>query len=162
MKIPLIYITAFLIIAGLFASLLIGGSSPERIIVGVWEEVAWEYEKVDKTSKIDSADFKQISSEVKKAIAEDIIIHQSEVWEFLPGGILKLHAAGKEDLILHWKIKGRGHILKIIHDNEILEHYEIVELNDKEMILYFSVDLQARGIVKLTFNKQNSNYAKKI
>jgi hypothetical protein len=162
MRIPLIYLTTFFVIAVLFSSLLIGGSSPERIIVGVWEEVAWEYEKVDKSSDIDSSENKLISSEVKEAIAQEIVVHQSEVWEFLPNGKLKLHAQGKEDLELDWKIKGRGHILKLIHENQILEHYNLVELNDDEMILYFNVDMQARGIVKLTFKKQNSRYAKKI
>jgi translation initiation factor IF-1 len=123
------------------------------ILYGTWYEHSWDYEKVDMYSQKTDRDRIELTEELRKEIAKDLIIHNGEVWEFLPGNILKVYTDDGDVILADWRLKGRGHILKIIHKDEVLEHYIIHTLKDDEMILNFYVETQARGIVKLTFNK---------
>src|SRR5690606_24256155 len=120
-------------------------ASPAEHIEGSWKEVSWEYEKSENASK-------KISAAIKTEICKELIIHEAEVWSFLSDGSLKL-ASDKNNETLSWTMKGRGNILELSHKTNKMEHYNIQVLNDDKMVLYFSTDIQAKGIVKMTFEK---------
>lgn len=149
MKIITIYISALLAIFFTIFFLMHFSQSPEKKIVGHWNELSWEYERVD---KLRNSNNREITEDVKKIIGQHLLIHQAETWQFLPNGKLVLKARGSERFV-DWKIKGRGHILQLIYDNEIVENYNLTELDNNKMVLNFDSEIQARGIAKLTFEK---------
>lgn len=131
--------------------------SPSNVIEGTWKEVSWEYEKPR-----DSSIGKKIDDAIKKEISKELIIHQAEVWQFVNDGRLTLNSKNNNET-LFWTMKGRGNILKLSHHSSKTEHYNIQLLNKNKMILYFNTDIQAKGIVKMTFERINENeYAQKI
>jgi hypothetical protein len=148
-----IYIISFVLVFGIlpFSILINLSSSPERQILGEWEEMAWEYERVNMTGE-DTLDRKAITDDVKELIGQDLVIHQAEKWIFLPNGKLKLISENEEKTI-RWRLKGRGHILQLKYSNDTVENYSLTELDKNRMILNFESDVHARGIAKLTFEK---------
>lgn len=145
----------------LFALLLTLAPAPDTIILGKWQEVSWEYEKIPETQSAFLG--KAISNRVKNEISRDLVIHEAETWEFLPNGKLVLHNGKRKTKPLYWTLKSRGNILKLDHEEVPPEHYNLQVLNDEEMILYFSTDLQAKGIAKMKFKKiRHNDYAQKI
>lgn len=133
--------------AGLLVFLLLihGAPSPENQILGVWKELSWEYEFADEKDGE-----KHITEDVKKSLGQDLIIHKAETWTFLPNG--KLRLTGKNmDKTVSWRIKGRGHLLQILYDEDTLENYTLASLDDNTMNLNFETDVQARGIASLQF-----------
>lgn len=150
MKLILIYIAVFVAGFSSFFIMITTTNNPENIIVGEWKELAWEYEKVD---KVDSSGFDFTSDNIKEAVAQHLVIHQAEVWTFLPNGRLKLQSNGEEKVVT-WRIKGRGNILQLKHDNNnTVENYNLTLLDNNSLVLNFEADIQARGIAKLTFEK---------
>lgn len=152
MKIRALYIIIFAAITGFFVLLVTSGKSPEEAIVGSWKEVSWEYEKVNKTNDGESFT-KLIDDNVKTEIMENLIIHKAEVWRFTSDGKLYLHNGNKPSTTLDWKLKGRGHILKLNYQDNKTEYYDLSELNNNKLVLYFDIDLQVKGIVKMTFER---------
>ncbi|WP_372756219.1 hypothetical protein [Mariniflexile sp.] len=129
---------------------------PTANIQGKWKEVSWEYEKVDNTIF-----GKKINKSIKNEISKDLIIHEAEVWNFKPNGLLALNQ-DKKDEVLTWTLKGRGNILKLNHSSEKVEHYNIQILDEDRMVLHFSSDIQAKGIVKMIFERiKDKEYAQK-
>ena len=125
---------------------------PARNIEGVWEEVEWVYERVDRAgSSLVEKD--ALRTRLKNEISEDLIIHKSETWKFNRDNTLTLMKKDKNPVTLEWRLKGRGHILKLKHESGALEFYQIRELDRDEMILHFENDIHARGIVKIVFKK---------
>ncbi|MFN3918078.1 MAG: hypothetical protein ACK4K0_10085 [Flavobacteriales bacterium] len=149
------YIISFVLIVGIlpFSILINLSSSPETQILGEWNELTWEYERVNLTGA-DSLDRKAITEDVKELIGQDLVIHQAEKWVFLPNGRLKLISENEEKTI-RWRLKGRGHILQLKYSNDTVENYSLTELDKKRMVLNFESDVHARGIAKLTFEKNN-------
>ncbi|RAV29959.1 hypothetical protein DN748_07410 [Sinomicrobium soli] len=134
--------------------------APDTVILGKWEEISWEYEKLPGNPEI-RAD-KTISDNAKREITRDLVIHQAETWEFRPNGTLVLYDS-KGATLSEWTLKSRGNILKIYNGKNTPEHYNLQVLNQDEMILYFNTDLQAKGIAKMKFKKiHQENYAQKI
>lgn len=147
----------FLFFAGVMISFFLvlrASINPEKQIIGIWQEVDWDYEN--------SYSVKDDSSHMVKAeISKDLIIHEAETWRFLPNGVLQLSGEkGYENL--EWRVKGRGHILQLKHAKTRIENYNIDLLNDSTMVINFEVDLEVRGIAKLTFKKSKQQYAKEI
>jgi len=136
----------------LFVLFLQASPSPETLIVGEWKELSWSYEKVDQPAS-DVID-KTISSNVKEAIGNRLVIHQAERWQFFPNGDLLLISDAGERMV-KWQIKGRGHILQLVYDKDTAENYVLAELDNGQMNLHFETDVQARGIAKLTFERLN-------
>ncbi len=135
----------------LFVTLMSMSKNPENSIEGQWEELVWEYEKVD-INENSSLGFNSISTYVKEMVGENLVIHQVEQWNFLPNG--KLILKGKEySKQVSWCMKGRGNILEIKYDNQNVEHYNVTELSKDKMILNFDTDIHTRGIARLTFKK---------
>ncbi|RNL82795.1 hypothetical protein ED312_16370 [Sinomicrobium pectinilyticum] len=156
----LIYFLAFGGCLTLFVLMSALSPAPDTVILGKWQEVSWEYEKLPDAKEASLS--KAISNTVKNEITRDLVIHRAETWEFLPGGKLLLHLEEKSTP-LHWTLKSRGNILKLDHEKTSPEHYNLQVLNEDEMILYFNTDLQAKGIAKMKFKKiHHKDYAQKI
>jgi hypothetical protein len=139
--------------------ILYHAKSPERILVGSWEEVAWEFERVNIDASLIDNNFEKMQ---RDEIYKDLIIHNAEIWEFSPDK--KLFLNNNDDSNINWAIKGRGHILELKHGNSKSESYQVLSLTDDELVVFHNFDLQIRGIVKMTFKKINKteNYAQKI
>lgn len=136
-----------------FLTLISVAKNPELVIEGEWNELAWEYEKVDKEDTLND-EYEGISNYVKETIGQDLVIHKAEKWHFLPNGVLLLNGEGYTKEV-NWCMKGRGNILEIKYDDNSVEHYNLTELSDDKLILNFDTDTHTRGIARLTFEKIN-------
>ncbi|TDB60021.1 lipocalin family protein [Arundinibacter roseus] len=158
-RIPFHIRQAFVYVGGLAATICLffvlvsSTASPDQLIVGTWEEVTWKYEKVDKSQDDSIFSGEEISETLKNQIAKNLIIHQSEKWRFRKDGTLQLSSRQKPDKTIHWTMKGRGHVLVMQHNQTVEESYDIAKLTDKELVLHFHTQMQARGIAKITFKK---------
>lgn len=154
MKVAIFTNVALFAIAGLiFYGISLYGTQNDRELIGLWKESEWKYEKGD--VYLNDNEYVQkatLSENLKSEVADNIILHQGEYWEFLPGRKLKI-VLEDEDLIVDYVLKGRGHILKITHSNDVVEHYTIQRISRHELVLNFYVETQARGIVQLTFER---------
>lgn len=151
MKLWFTYICVFTIGISSFVIMITTSENPENKILGEWKELEWEYEKVDKLEKKNIIN--EFSSDnIREAISEHLVFHQAETWVFLPNGRLKLQGPQSETIV-SWRIKGRGNILQLKHENSIVENYNLTQLDNNKLVINFEADIQARGIAKLTFEK---------
>jgi hypothetical protein len=126
-------------------------NSPEEIIVGKWKEAEWTYE----ISDLNVEDKKLHPTDIKELVGQELMIHKSEKWEFLPNHKVIFYKKDKSKIVADWRIKGRGHILKILYDNGNIEIYDIKELNKDEFIINFDIGMEVRGIAKLIFKRES-------
>lgn len=126
---------------------IINSESSEKLVLGEWKEISWHYEKLN---SLDTTGYHS-GNGLKDEIYNSLVIHKAEKWQFSPNGKLQLN--GEQDEKLDWTIKGRGHILELKHHDGRVEDYQIEMLNERLMVVYFTFDLQIRGIVKMTFLK---------
>lgn len=148
----IVFIIGFLL--SLIWSVIAGDlNHPEREILGTWKEVEWHYDKVDKLKGSSSVEKENLKNELKNQISQDLIIHESEKWIVKPDGHLELVKKNGELERVKWRLKGRGHILKLIHEDGNLEFYHIHRMSNKRLVLHFENDNHARGIVKIVFEK---------
>jgi hypothetical protein len=151
-------IIAYFLVLGIgiiiFIVLFSYSKTPEKSIMGEWQEVEWKYEKVNKIG--DSVILNSTNTDnLKNLLGKNLIIHEAENWFFSDDGKLILKE-GENSKTVNWRIKGRGHILKIKYENfDVIEYYNISRLTEDELILNFDSDIQARGIAKLTFKRKN-------
>ncbi len=125
---------------------------PEKLITGTWKEVSWKYDKLDKNDS--TLDFPVVlNDEIKESISQGLHFHQSETWIFDKNSNLRLEKKNQETVDLNWRMKGRGHILKLHYDNQDKEFYQIRKITNDEMILHFENDTHARGIVQIILKK---------
>lgn len=146
------YLSLFLFLAFGFTQLKQRVESPERAIIGTWNERSWQYEKVNARSdlkRLQSQD--TIAQSVKDQLGKHLVIHSAEVWQFKRNGTLLLHGRDTTKEV-RWKLKGRGHILELEYANKVIEHYNLTELTPSRMALHFDSDIQVKGIAKLTFD----------
>jgi len=145
-KIPLIYFLSILTLIILATVILNNNSSPNEELLGKWEEVSWHYEKAPQRTG------KEISSDQLTEITKNLIIHEAEIWEFKPNGNAILYNKDSAEK-LTWTLKGRGHILKLNHKNSS-EYYQLYHVSEDKLVVHFHTELQAKGIVKMTFQKK--------
>lgn len=127
---------------------------PDSLISGRWKEVSWQYNKLDNSDDPHVSETKiPMSDELKTSISEGLHIHQSEIWTFNENSSLILEKPNEKATKLNWKLKGRGHILKIHRSNQQNEFYQIRKLSKDKMVLHFENDLHARGIVQIVLKK---------
>lgn len=126
---------------------------PEKEIIGTWKEVEWHYDKVDRLKGSSAVQKDNLQNELKNQISENLIIHKSEKWIIKSNGELELIKKNGDLEKVKWRLKGRGHILKLIHENGQLEFYHIHKMSTNKLILHFENDNHARGIVKIIFEK---------
>lgn len=142
---------------GLAALLLFAagcGKDPEQLLVGRWQQVVWRYERPERTKSpwIDELPFPELDELEEEGMRR----HEAEYWEFLPGHRLRIVGRG-QTIQAGWRIKGRGHVLKIEYGNALSELYDIKELDEKQMILHFDIGMEVRGIAKLEFRRTDAN-----
>jgi len=147
------YLVLFSPVLLVFFAMVVSSTSPERKIIGEWKEISWEYEKVDKHYENGHLMPKTISDNIKQEILDNMAIHEAESWIFLPDGRLLLTDEESNTKRLGWKLNGRGHVLELKYDEKNGEHYKIQKIGDDELVIYFETDIQAKGIVKMTFKK---------
>jgi len=147
------YILLFLALAWTFVHLKHQVQSPERLIMGTWNERQWQYEKVNAPSDLKKLQAQDtMAQSVKDQLGKHLVVHSAEVWEFKREGLLVLHGRDTTKEV-RWKLKGRGHILELEYANKVIEHYNLSELTSTNMALNFDSDIQVKGIAKLTFDK---------
>ncbi len=137
----------------LFLVLMSNASSPDQQILGTWQEVSWEYEKVDREGYEPLQPGAAITDTMRGLIARDRIIHKAETWQFRPDGTLFLSGKPEQGRAAQWALKGRGHVLFMHYNQRNEESYDITKLTQDELILNFHTDMQVRGIAKITFKK---------
>jgi hypothetical protein len=130
------------------------GSAPEQQLLGCWTETEWSYERADDNGNGKSPNARSRWGDGIRLHAypdRQVIRHEAEVWEFRPHG--ELHMRRLDGAIGHakWRLKGRGHVLTIWHDEEHFEVYDIKELSRDELILHFDMGMEVRGIARLEF-----------
>jgi hypothetical protein len=129
-------------------------NAPQRMIVGEWVELNWEYEG-ENLGGISDTEYEKRAADIRNAIGQNLVIHRAETWQFSPDGRLSLFKNGSERIV-KWHLKGRGHILQLKYDNGTTENYSINKLGRDTMEIHFETDMQARGIAKLLFIKTDS------
>ncbi|MEQ6120357.1 hypothetical protein [Reichenbachiella sp. MALMAid0571] len=153
MKSSFISIVPIITFSGLFLFMISNDKSPELKLIGKWEEVSWEYEKVDKPEKNREGWIEEIDDQVQKEMYSHLFIHEAELWNFLTNKNLLLFKNENKHDSLRWKLKGRGNVLELQHNNLETEQYIIHDLTPDELVLHFNSDLQVRGIVKMIFKR---------
>lgn len=157
-KLWLIYIAVFALGLTSFTVMMSSAASPEKVILGPWEEKTWKYEE----GSAIGADIIAAGKTTQAKSQQGFSLHEAENWEFLPGGKLRLTVNDKVQL-LKWNIKGRGHVLQIKYAPGHVENYQLTELNKDKMVLDAESDVQARGIARLTFERnKTTTYAQEI
>jgi len=96
---------------------LMRGASPEELLVGKWEEVSWELERV--TSEEIKKDW-DLTNGQKQEIYAHMKMHDAETWTFDADKRLILSKQDAPVETLKWNVKGRGHILEIKQGSECL------------------------------------------
>ncbi|WP_313386412.1 hypothetical protein [Chishuiella sp.] len=159
-KIILIYISLF--IAAIVAlTIVINGRRTEDNILGSWHKESLEFERVN----YEDHQIKSYISQIQdKEIGHELMIDNVDNLVFEKDSQLKIKNNEKQQKDkLSWKLKGRGNIIEIkdlTTNNK--ESYQVQELSKDKLVVYINLDLQVRGIVKITFTKNNTTYAKKI
>lgn len=126
------------------------GSEPEKLLLGCWTETAWTYERAD-TSEVEGRALWNDGVRVRQYPDRQVVRHESEAWEFRPRGELAIRDVEGKVHLAHWRLKGRGHVLTIRHDEAHFEVYDIKELTHDELILHFDMGMEVRGIARLEF-----------
>lgn len=153
-KLGILINALFLLLAvGVMYLASVTGQQPYNDILGSWKEVSWEYEKVDIVQNDVGSTLDDIIKKTREEVAANLIIHQAEEWEFLTDSKMLITFDDGSSEILDWKLKSKGDILKLKHKDTIEEYYTIRELDDTHMVLHFYVETNARGIMKLTFER---------
>jgi len=158
-KVATIFFLLFLLVTTA-AVVVVKGRGAERNLIGVWEKEGLDFERVN----FEGHEIKSIILQAQEnEISHDLIVDRINMWEFSRDNLKVINNTKKENNNLTWKLKGRGHILEIT-DNKTksVESYQIQELSDDKLVVFANIDLQVRGIVKITFKKNKPNYAKKI
>jgi len=147
------YLSFFIIGFAACIFMILQEKSPDEKIIGKWREVTWEYEMVNRNKKNHQLPAKEITENGREQIAKELIIHEAETWQFLPNGTLLLHKKTGKPTKLGWKLKGRGHVLKLHYNDLKTEYYDLSDLTGNKMTLYIDIEIQAKGIVRMTFEK---------
>lgn len=146
------YITVFLIAIISYSFGRLQLKSPEEKIIGKWNEVAWEYERVGNKSMLSDNVRDSLAMNVYSELSETKCLHGAKKWEFLPNGTLVLYKNGQKE-IGRWKVKGRGNVLEIKFQDEAQEQYDLKELTQQKLVLNNNVEHQIKGMARWTFRK---------
>jgi hypothetical protein len=150
MKLWITYFIVFGLGFTSFALMLTKAPLQEKLMLGDWKEMKWEYEKNDEG--IDTAISDKKALDLKEFAGEKFLVHKAETWRFNPDGTMLVEVDGKTEEV-EWRVKGRGHILQLRHGSEFEENYNITELESNKLVLNFECEAKTRGIAKLTFEK---------
>lgn len=130
------------------------GDDPEQLLLGRWQEVDWRYEKLDPVEGTRSERPKWKDGVKFPRPSRDIVRHEAEYWQFLPGRTLRIVRRDGGTLLKRWRLKGRGHILTVRSlDSNDLELYDIKELDRDQLVLHYDIGMEVRGVAKLVFGR---------
>jgi len=128
------------------------GANPETHLVGRWTEVDWRYEKLDVPGGTASRWLNGVVSPLRGA--DRLVRHESEWWEFQPGGRLLVHRMDGTLERASWRLKGRGHVLRLRTDqSQTSELYDVKALSSRELVLHYDIGMEVRGIAHLRFRR---------
>ena len=132
-------------IAALMASMVVFAKtkSAEELLIGSWKEVSWKYEKYGRDTPQD---------EQWREVSQNLIVHQAETWNFESDNRFAIYPQQKNDTTSYWHVKGRGNILEL-SEGSTTEDYQIENISRNSFTLFFSFDLQVKGIVRITFER---------
>ena len=126
--------------------------SPETQLVGTWRESHWTYAKFDgydsrKSASLDATFW-------SPHLARNVVRHEAELWEFLPGGRLRISKKNGGHVSALWRLKGRGHVLALeVPATGVVEYYEIKQLSDGQLVLHHDLGMELRGIAQFSFER---------
>jgi hypothetical protein len=126
------------------------GEQPEALLIGCWAETEWTYERADTNG---AASRWNDGIRVRQYPDRQVLRHEAEAWEFRPRAELAIRDLAGEVHQAHWRLKGRGHVLTIRHDDEHFEVYDIKELSRDKLALHFDMGMEVRGIARLEFER---------
>jgi hypothetical protein len=154
--IPLLAVLSLVFLISSISVLAVTGKikHPESLLLGEWQEVEWTYNKTNHVRSNVNKEVK-LNDELKDDLSNGLYIHQSEKWSFTDKASLSLEKKDNPNIKVKWRLKGRGHILKLHYPNQQTEYYQIRTLTDKELVLHFENDVHARGIVEIVLKKIN-------
>ena len=120
--------SSFLLVLLCSAFSVIKNESPENLVRGKWSEVSWQYEKIDRSEEVSPTWLVDIEDHQKQEIVKQMVIHQAEVWTFNDKNELVLSGGDHPEETLKWKMKGRGNVLELFHEDGRVEDFQIKEL----------------------------------
>ncbi len=134
------------------------GQDPESLLTTRWEESSWQYEKVDR-----------VPDEVRRfggirigAFEEHTARrHISEYWQFFSDRSFEIGLADGTVTKGRWRMKGRGHILTLRHENGDVEVYDVKLLTEDGLVLHFDLGMELRGIARLEFLRSKDESAQR-
>ncbi|WP_341225143.1 hypothetical protein [uncultured Arcticibacterium sp.] len=133
--------------------------SAEGQLLGDWDEVTWEYENSNTDDRM--IDF-EISQGQRSETFEKLIIYGGESWRFTNDYKMKLRLQDGSYEDVKWKVKGRGNVLELEHENLGSEKYQIQKISEDNLVIHFSSDAQHTGVVKMTLKRKLGKvYAKR-
>lgn len=158
-KVAAIFIILFLLVTTATV-VVVRGKGLERNLLGSWQKESLDFERVNvEGHEIRSMILQAQDSEV----SHKLIVDKIDMWKFSSDNLKIINNTKEENNHLTWKLKGRGHILEITDTRtKSVESYQIQELSNDKLVVFANIDLQVRGIVKITFKKNKTDYAKKI
>ncbi len=133
--------------------------SPEKTLVGCWKEVDARYEKLPKDGRVNRLWSDGVR--VRDYPTRDILRHESEAWEFRPGGEVQILGRNGKATKGRWRLKGRGHVMTVrFPATQAFEVYDIKELDQDRLVLHYDSGMEVRGVARLEFQRQPSPEAK--
>ena len=149
MKAP-VFLIIFLCCIGAYSFIRLQIPSPENFLVGAWNERTWNYERRPSLNKEDS----KVTLPTHVQLNKGLLLHEHEKWEFLEDGTLQIVDEMENVHPYKWYLKGKGDVLLIKdQENQVLEHYKITHLDKDSMVLNFELDIQVKGLARLTFKR---------
>lgn len=158
-KVAAIFFILFLLVTTATV-VVVRGKGVERDLIGSWQKESLDFERVN-------VEGHEIRSMILQAqdneVSHKLIVDKIDMWKFSSDNLKIINNTKEENNHLTWKLKGRGHILEITDTKtNNVESYQIQELSNDRLVVFANIDLQVRGIVKITFKRNKINYAKKI
>lgn len=135
--------------------------NPERMVEGKWSEVGWYFEKVDEMPAFNKQT--EIHEKFKQQAIQHLPPLKNGNWHFVRNN-KQNYIAHHDSIQYDWYIKGRGHILELRRNDELIESFIIQDITRDRMVLHLNIDLQTKGIARIVLKRDeiDNKYAKKI
>lgn len=128
---------------------------PDKVILGSWDDHYWNFVKIQNLNKLDTLKDIRIDENTKQTISSNSAYHNTVEWLFKDDAVLLMRKKNNTYIKAKWRLTGRGHILKIVYNDNSTDLFRIVMLNKKHLVLSFENSIHIRGIIhiNLTNNK---------
>lgn len=150
----LVFSLFLLLSIGTYSFIRLQLPSPESFLLGEWNEREWNYERFSNTEFLQQHDSNNVVLTHVPSTEKGLLFHEHERWEFNKDGLLQIVDNQEQVHAYKWCLKGKGDVLLIKnHNDEVLEHYKITHLDKDSMVLNFELDIQVKGLARLTFKR---------